>query len=128
MVKNAKRKAIVILFSLIGIACIGFAAYTIYNVRNTPVPTHTRHINTDIVNIAVTSAGNQRTVAITIQETGERATITTTVRTVRRRRPATTAPSAPRQTVHHDGNIVRIYSVSSLLVVYEKQTGVRHYI
>ena len=116
-------------YSIPIIVAIGFIVFLfVINPPNEPVPLQPRQITTNIVHICVTGDTRQRTVQITIQETGQRATITTTTRTVIRRRSATTAPSAPRQTVHHDGNIIRIYSVNNILVIHEIESDRRHYI
>ena len=123
--KNRIIKALAVL--LIALS-IGITAYIVQNnFCNTHVQEHTHHISSDIVDITITTTGNQRVIRISILETGQIATLTQTSRRVARQ-PTDTVPILPQQTVHHSGNIIKVYSVGSLLIVYELATGVRHYI
>ena len=89
----------------------------------------TQTIEGDTVVISISGNAQQRTVTIYEPEVGRTATITLTQqrRLVIRQR-TDELPSLPRQQVLYSGEGLKIYRVGGLLIIYELQTGARHYI
>ena len=89
----------------------------------------TRTIEGDTINITISGNRQQRTVIINELEAGRRITLTTTTRRVWVRRQAVNEPPPlPRRQVHHNGDVVQVYTVGNVLIIVELATNRRHYI